>query len=1034
MQYQYIRPENAIANNDDVDKAILNDHTYEELADKFVIRDMSTSVYYVFDNANEYQEFIEECEEMHFEEVIFHNMHQRFKFDIDMNEIIDADEEKAMINDFITDLRCCFDHVYSADISDDIVVCTSHGKKKHSYHIIVKNPAAPNSKEAAFFTQELVCNYIHDKPIMKYLDTGVNKSVQNFRLINCSKPGNNRVKILRDVKKFEEYDSYINIRAVSDEYEIVDSVLADNNPQQHVVQTSDTIALRVADYAHQHAESNGCYTNPRATSPPGLLIYDRKTPAFCDICNRVHANDNTFMVQYFKDDAGMLCVVRKCRKTPGGKLIGKYNVDDVTYEPSDFVTTRPVLAYNDKMDSIPIKNIYTEPSLRPFEMCGTLYVKAAMKMGKTKALLTHLNQYFNDAPIIRYLSFRQTFSANVKEKFNNFTLYSDVTGPLTQDKLIIQIESLHRLQIRPGAQVPDLLILDESESIIEQFDSGLSKNLNVCFPTFKWLVAHSKHVICMDANLTNRTLNVISSMRNDPKPVLHWNQYQNCADYKHFITFNRNEWITSLGEKIGQGKNIAIASNSLDVAKTLYNMLSKYDIRIKLYSSATTASEKKLHFGNVNKYWKDYNVVIYTPTVTAGVSFEQKHFDYVYVYATDLSCSVETLTQMIGRIRNVGEKEIYTCFNTTYRNYPVTRNDILTLLKTRREMLFKENNGLAFEYTASGDIKFYKTEYLDIYVENTIIKNLSLNNYVGRYKLVIEETGATISKLENIDYDNVAAMAAQYNQSMRQARQEDNSVIVAARDISIEESRIIGDKIQNDENISEEDYHAYKKFKLRSQYNYSGTITEQFVDVYNNKNARIIYKNLIKIKQSDGDIDKMLADIKENEKNNYVYAVNNNLADDINRYYSYPFHMAAAYLMKLCGFSLQNSNYVPEATIMNNVKNDQDRVINAVNTVIVTNRAKLLTAHALNVLDSDEYIKVVIKHISNVLNIMYGSRIVRGSSGNPRVYDGICRLMHTTLFDCNADQPSLNAKPLHTTYKVKQEPKIPEEERDTTFD
>ena len=36
---------------------------------------------------------------------------------------------------------------------------------------------------------------------------------------------------------------------------------------------------------------------------------------------------------------------------------------------------------------------------------------------------------------------------------------------------------------------------------------------------------------------------------------------------------------------------------------------------------------KKEHFKDVEKYWEDCDLLIYTSTLTAGVSFEKVHFD-----------------------------------------------------------------------------------------------------------------------------------------------------------------------------------------------------------------------------------------------------------------------------------------------------------------------------------------------------------------------------------------------------------------------
>ena len=119
------------------------------------------------------------------------------------------------------------------------------------------------------------------------------------------------------------------------------------------------------------------------------------------------------------------------------------------------------------------RTIYAESSLKPYETTSTLLVKAPMAIGKTKALREHMEKNFSAiCNKIIFVSFRRTFTANIKSNFTDFESYMDLQGELTQNRLIIQVDSLHRLKTM-DVDPPDLVIFDESESIIEQMSSGL---------------------------------------------------------------------------------------------------------------------------------------------------------------------------------------------------------------------------------------------------------------------------------------------------------------------------------------------------------------------------------------------------------------------------------------------------------------------------------------------------------------------------------------------------------------------------------
>ena len=100
-------------------------------------------------------------------------------------------------------------------------------------------------------------------------------------------------------------------------------------------------------------------------------------------------------------------------------------------------------------------------------------------------------------------------------------------------RLIIQVESLFRMHIEEN-KVTDLLILDEVESILSQLGSGLHKKFNASFAMFLWLLKSSKQVVCMDANISNRTYNILSKFRG---PLyFHCNRYQSAKDDIYYFT------------------------------------------------------------------------------------------------------------------------------------------------------------------------------------------------------------------------------------------------------------------------------------------------------------------------------------------------------------------------------------------------------------------------------------------------------------------------------------------------------------------
>jgi hypothetical protein len=144
---------------------------------------------------------------------------------------------------------------------------------------------------------------------------------------------------------------------------------------------------------------------------------------------------------------------------------------------------------------------------------------------------------------------------------------------------------------------------------------------------------------------------------------------------------------------LSAGKKICIPASSLEEAETLYEIIKEKfpSLSVRFYSSKTPIMEKKEHFSNVSMWWV-CDVLIYTPTVSAGISFELDHFDKIYAYFSDKSCSVETTMQMLGRVRSLRDKTYVCCLGLTPGavESPTTLETISrALYYNQREALFK---------------------------------------------------------------------------------------------------------------------------------------------------------------------------------------------------------------------------------------------------------------------------------------------------------------------------------------------------------
>jgi len=135
-------------------------------------------------------------------EVIFGEGPQRLKFDIDaLKDFIDglnvdAQDKGEYILESVTEAISDVMQTY-CDVElgeDDFSIATSIGPEKFSAHVIIKNYAVDNNREASHLTKLLIEDHLLES-LRPCVDAGVNKSIQNFRLLYSHKVGSTQTKV-----------------------------------------------------------------------------------------------------------------------------------------------------------------------------------------------------------------------------------------------------------------------------------------------------------------------------------------------------------------------------------------------------------------------------------------------------------------------------------------------------------------------------------------------------------------------------------------------------------------------------------------------------------------------------------------------------------------------------------------------------------------------------------------------------------------------------------------------------------------------
>lgn len=290
-----------------------------------------------------------------------------------------------------------------------------------------------------------------------------------------------------------------------------------------------------------------------------------------------------------------------------------------------------------------------------------IVIDAYLGKGKTTAI----KRLVKDGVSVLILSTRVTFAKFIAGDFG-FDCYID-GDKYGSRRLVCSVESL----LKVTTEKFDLVILDESESILSQFCSITLKGLQV--PIWNKMVSfirQSSKTVLADAFLTRRTFDFVRGF-----PVGQACLIQNSAapQERVAIELSQVDFMHVLVESLHKGEKDYICYSTIRRQKDFLAALkTKYPEemdRLLIYNSQVS-DENFDSLDNMNIEWQQGSVCT-TPTFTIGASFSPKdrdgndvvHFDNVFLNLYP-SCTVRDIFQTHMRVRHLKSNKLFFCLPT----------------------------------------------------------------------------------------------------------------------------------------------------------------------------------------------------------------------------------------------------------------------------------------------------------------------------------------------------------------------------------
>lgn len=280
-----------------------------------------------------------------FYEIILGENAQKPHFDIDISnsEILGDTIRDNLVDAIITVLK---DKGIELKLETDILIYTSHGNNKQSYHVIVNNFCHVNNIEAKAFYYKVIQ---HVKPeYAGYIDSAVYNSLQQFRIVGSQKIGAARIKTFQSTWVYHDREVVYEYPELPDSFEhafvmqLEASIIgytgnckflpAFEPPADQIKNYSESedVTVEEAKQAIILVASAGGIKVNDAKFPYKFLgingpivMLKRTKPSKCKICERVHEHENPYLIIVGEEKS----IFFFCRRDPTGKklFLGKLN-------------------------------------------------------------------------------------------------------------------------------------------------------------------------------------------------------------------------------------------------------------------------------------------------------------------------------------------------------------------------------------------------------------------------------------------------------------------------------------------------------------------------------------------------------------------------------------------------------------------------------------------------------------------------------------------------------------------------------------
>lgn len=343
---------------------------------------------------------------------------------------------------------------------------------------------------------------------------------------------------------------------------------------------------------------------------------------------------------------------------------------------------------------------------------GIFSIKSPMGTGKSTIIKDIIDTAQDYGLRCLIITNRISVAEDFKEKYD-IKIYNNYDNKYQKgDSLICQFDSLWKYDLKDF----DLVIMDEFISLMMHSRSSLkNSSLNI----IKFFSAFDKKLVIADAFLTGYERFLLDKNVDNNSYLLD-NEYRDSTvlyDYE-----NKNQFVLKL-LSVAKEHKITVSATSLRFLEDVRSLLQDNGLRTVSLTAETPEHTKELIYETFKEDHDKYDVLLYSPTLTVGVS-NLNSINYHFHFDSSISADVISSLQMIKRTRKA--KEIHLFVRDSF-NYLITDYQ-----KLRTHYLNNVGSGdfsILFEVNQYGDVQISEIGKKVLKID--VFKNILETNHKG---------------------------------------------------------------------------------------------------------------------------------------------------------------------------------------------------------------------------------------------------------------------------------------------------------------